>query len=218
MRRLRVTAPWWNAKDRILLHPSMRSIARRVTSKRANSSNAGTIKTASAARAATTATSNIAIGFRAQFCRQPIRALSTRNRNGGPLKVKVLELEAFDRLDSHSDSIDIHTGTRKRKQQKPGTTLYIGDDTTKSWKVLAFGKDDKEEQTSSTISSSSDQESKLKQTASLSLSKFFGNLQQTFHSNVIQHFLPAHFPNSVAPGYARFAAFGFCASGTFIRH
>jgi hypothetical protein len=125
----------------------------------------------------------------------------------------VLELEAFDRLDGHSDSsIDIHTGTRKRKQQKPSTTLYIGDDTTKSWKVLAIGKDEDEEPTSSSSSSLSDQEPKLKQTASASFSNSFGNLQQTFHAHVLQHFLPAHFPNSVAPGYARFTAFGFCAS------
>jgi hypothetical protein len=213
MRRLRVLqVPCWNAKKRRLLHPSTRIISRGVTTKRANSGNARTTTTASATRAATAATTNL--NGLAQFRRQPARALSTRNRNrNGPLKLKVLELEAFDRLDSHCDSIDIHTETRKRKQQKPGSTLYIGDDTTKSWKVLAFGKDEDEEQTSST-SSSSDQEPKLKQAASLSLSKSFGNIQQTFHDHVLQHFLPAHFPSSVAPGYARFTAFGFCASGT----
>jgi hypothetical protein len=217
MRRLRLPAPCWNAKERRLLHLSTRSIVRGVTAKRANSGNDRTTAAASAARRekSTAATTNNIIGF-LQFRRQPIRALSTRNRNGGPITVQVLELEAFHRLDSPSDSIDSNTGTRKRKQQKPGTTLYIGDDNTKSWKVLAFGKDEDEEQTSAR-SSSSDQEPIQKQAVFFSLSKSFGNLQQTFHSNVIQHFLPANFPNSVAAGYARFAAFGFCASGTFIR-
>ena len=37
-------------------------------------------------------------------------------------------------------------------------------------------------------------------------------LTTAFQDKVITHFLPAQFPNSVAPGYARFAAFGFGAS------
>jgi hypothetical protein len=214
MRPLRVPVSCWNAKKRRLLHPPTSIITRGETTKRANSSDNARTTTASSARVTSAATTNNAIRIRVQFRRQPVRALSTRNRTGGTLKLKVLELEAFDRLDSHSDSIDTHTGTRKRKQHKPGTTLYIGDDTTKSWKVLAFGKDEDEEQSS--VTSSSDQELTQKQkTAPLSLSKSLGNLQQTFHNNVIQHFLPAHFPNSVAPGYARFTSFGFCASGTY---
>lgn len=216
MRRLRAPA-CWNVKKTRLLHPSTITISQGVaTNKRANSGNArATASSTSGTMATYAATANNAIGgIRLQFRRQPVRALSTRtrtrNRIEGALKLKVLELEAFDRLDNPSDSIDIHTGTRKRKYQKPGTTLYIGDDETKSWKVLAFGKDEGEEQTSST----SDQEPKLKQTASLSLAQSFENLQQKFYDHVIQYFLPAHFPNSVAPGYARFTAFGFCASGT----
>jgi hypothetical protein len=123
----------------------------------------------------------------------------------------VLELEAFDRLDIDNDKTDDNTKTQTRskirKHDQLGT-LYIGDSTTKSWKQVPIGTRIGEEDEEVHVQP-------VREEAPLPFYKYkYWNtiIQETFHDHVLTHFLPAQYPKSVAPGYSKFAALGFCAS------
>ncbi|CAB9514261.1 Protein root UVB sensitive [Seminavis robusta] len=120
------------------------------------------------------------------------RQFSSKSR-----QFQVTQFQAADGLVTNHGNNPEEEDKDKNQRRPRKVTVYLSNENSSQWTTTIPSNEQHDKDRNNTT--------KTKTTTS-------NSLQQYLFDNVITHFLPAHYPHSVAPGYAKFSILAFSAS------